>query len=241
VVRHAAAASDVEQRDDGVVGLDEALWGMLPRGRRRIVQGAARMVGDMMASREHSKSVVMRLLHLHRRLLPELASVWSLPEDSWPYLTIEEFRRVHREPGLLDQVGSRREQCLAAIDLPMPEHLDLSGATAVPWDASSRRAARGVSPGHVTGVVITSDTDDPPDDTPCVLVCASADADVAPILRLVDGVVTERGSEMSHIAILAREHGIPAVVGYTDAGRLKPGDLITIDGRSGEVHVEPAG
>jgi pyruvate,water dikinase len=62
---------------------------------------------------------------------------------------------------------------------------------------------------------------------------------VAPLLGFVDGVLTERGSEMSHIAILAREHRIPAVVGYADAGQLKPGDLITIDGGSGEVHVEP--
>jgi rifampicin phosphotransferase len=242
VVRHSSVATGQEPRNDGVLGLDEALWGMLPRGRRRIVQSTARVIGDMMTSREHSKSVVMRLLHLHRRVLPELAAAWSLPAGSWPYLTIEEFREVHREPGLLDLVGPRREQCLAAVDLPMPEHLDLSGATAVPWDADARRVARGVSPGRVTGVVITADSDDdPPEDTPCVLVCDSADADVAPLLGLVDGVITARGSEMSHIAILAREHRIPAVVGYADAGLLAPGDLITIDGRSGEVHVEPAG
>jgi phosphohistidine swiveling domain-containing protein len=241
VVRNSVAATGPEPDHDGVLGLDEALWGMLPRGRRRVVRSAARVVGDMMTSREHSKSVVMRLIHLHRRVLPELAAVWSLPEDAWPYLTIEEFREVHREPGALDLVGPRREQCLAAVDLPMPEHLDLSGGSPAPWDAGVRRAARGVSPGRVTGVVITSDADDPPDDAPCVLVCGSADADVAPLLRLVDGVVTMRGSEMSHIAILAREHGIPAVVGYADAGRLRPGDLITIDGKSGEVHVEPAG
>jgi phosphohistidine swiveling domain-containing protein len=239
VVRHRAPAGGLD-RNDGVLGPDEALWGMLAPGRRRVVQSVARMIGETMAAREHSKSVVMRLLHVHRRLLPELAAVWSVPADGWPYLTIEEFRRVHREPRLLARVAPRRAECQAAVEVPMPEHLDLSGATAVPWDSGARRPARGVSPGRVTGVVITPETDDPPEDVPCILVCASADADVAPMLGLVDGVVTERGSEMSHIAILAREHRIPAVVGYAGASGLRPGDLITIDGGSGEVHVEPA-
>nr|QLJ96936.1 hypothetical protein HZU44_18845 [Micromonospora carbonacea] len=240
VVRHSSPATGAGARPDGVLELDEALWGMLPPVRRRLVQGTARMIGDMMAAREHSKSVVMRLLHLHRRILPELAAAWRLPGGRWPYLTIEEFRRAHREPGLLEHAEQRREECLRAVDAPMPEHLDLTGAVGVPWGAEARRLARGVSPGRVTGVVVTS-ADDMPEDGPCVLVCASADADVAPLLGFVDGVLTQRGSEMSHIAILAREHRIPAVVGYADAAALRTGDMITIDGRSGDVHVEPAG
>ena len=239
-VRHTPTAAAAESRDEGIVGMDEALYGMLPPGKRRVVQAAARMVGEMMASREHSKSVVMRLLHLHRRILPELAAKWSVPEQVWPYLTIEEFRTAYRETGLLERAARRRDECLRAIELPMPENLDLSGTEAAPWDAGARRAARGVSPGRVTGVVITPQTQDIPDDVALILVCVSADADVAPLLRLADGVVTERGSAMSHIAILAREHRIPAVVGYADAALLKPGDLVTIDGGRGEVHAESA-
>ncbi|NEA24349.1 PEP-utilizing enzyme, partial [Actinomadura bangladeshensis] len=100
-------------------------------------------------------------------------------------------------------------------------------------------AGIGVSPGRVTGVVVRPPADEIPGDRPAILVCESADADVAPLLGLVGGVVTGRGSAMSHIAILAREHRVPAVVGHPGAAALRPGDLVTIDGTTGEVHAEP--
>jgi pyruvate,water dikinase len=121
----------------------------------------------------------------------------------------------------------------------MPEHLDLTGGTPRAWAPDSRPRARGVSPGRISGMVVFPDGDLPPGDVPVVLVCESADADVAPLLAFVGGVVTQRGSDMSHIAILAREHRIPAVVGSAIVPELKPGDIVTIDGSTGEVHAEP--
>ena len=54
------------------------------------------------------------------------------------------------------------------------------------------------------------------------------------------GVVTERGAVNSHAAILARALGIPLVIGVQDAcQRLRAGELVIVDGASGEVLVEP--
>ena len=52
------------------------------------------------------------------------------------------------------------------------------------------------------------------------------------------GIVTDRGGLLSHAAIVAREYGMPAVVGTSDATTMVPdGARVRIDGGSGEVQV----
>jgi pyruvate,water dikinase len=51
------------------------------------------------------------------------------------------------------------------------------------------------------------------------------------------GIVIEKGSVLSHTAIIGRELGIPTVVGIKDATRrIANGARIFIDGSTGEVH-----
>ena len=50
------------------------------------------------------------------------------------------------------------------------------------------------------------------------------------------GILVERGSLLSHSAIVARELGIPCVVGIADATQwVESGETLTLDGASGEV------
>jgi phosphotransferase system enzyme I (PtsI) len=59
-------------------------------------------------------------------------------------------------------------------------------------------------------------------------------------LKHVSGFVTDMGGKVSHTAILARSLGIPAVVGLNVATALiNGGDLLVMDGESGEVVVNP--
>ncbi|MBO3086267.1 PEP/pyruvate-binding domain-containing protein [Cellulomonas fengjieae] len=69
-----------------------------------------------------------------------------------------------------------------------------------------------------------------------ILVCPWTDPGWTPLLRLVAGVVTETGGALSHAAIVARERGIPAVLGVPGATTtLRDGTTITIDGDAGTV------
>ncbi|MBA3747487.1 MAG: hypothetical protein H0W96_08365, partial [Solirubrobacterales bacterium] len=76
-----------------------------------------------------------------------------------------------------------------------------------------------------------------------VLVIASTGPAINAVLSLVGALVTDRGGMLSHAAIVAREYGIPAVVGTGEATTLIPdGALVRVDGTAGSLAVlEPAG
>jgi pyruvate,water dikinase len=60
-----------------------------------------------------------------------------------------------------------------------------------------------------------------------------------PLFGVAAAVVTESGGPLSHCAIVAREYGIPAVVGAPDAtSRITTGQRITVDGSSGVVTID---
>jgi phosphohistidine swiveling domain-containing protein len=71
-----------------------------------------------------------------------------------------------------------------------------------------------------------------------ILVTRQTDPGWGPVFPLISGLVMERGGMLSHGAIIAREFGIPSVVGVKDATRLIPqGGRVRIDGNRGLVHV----
>ena len=73
-----------------------------------------------------------------------------------------------------------------------------------------------------------------------ILVTRITDISWTPIFPNAAAVVTDIGAPLSHAAIVARELGIPAVVGCQDATmRLKTGDRIRVDGSAGIVEIMP--
>ncbi|MFJ9390291.1 phosphoenolpyruvate--protein phosphotransferase [Nocardioides sp. NPDC101246] len=76
---------------------------------------------------------------------------------------------------------------------------------------------------------------------PCVLVAADlAPSDTAALdpARVV-ALVTERGGPTSHTAIIARQLGIPCLVGVAGATGIAPGTPVLVDGQAGIVDLEP--
>lgn len=75
-----------------------------------------------------------------------------------------------------------------------------------------------------------------------ILVASSTNIGWTPLFPRAAAVITDVGAPLSHAAIVARELGIPAVVGTSNGTvRLKTGDRVLVDGGQGTVHVlQPA-
>ncbi len=69
-----------------------------------------------------------------------------------------------------------------------------------------------------------------------ILIAPSTDLGWTPLFLTAAGLVMEMGGPMSHGAVVAREFGIPTVVGLSNATeRITDGQRITVDGSAGRV------
>lgn len=118
--------------------------------------------------------------------------------------------------------------------------IDNDLAPAIPEDEEGGINGIGAAAGVVTGTVrvlreMSEATDLKRGE---ILVCPVTTPAWGSLFPLVDGIITDAGGVLSHPAIIAREFGIPAVVGTgTATSRLKTGDLVRLDGATGRVDI----
>jgi pyruvate,water dikinase len=73
-----------------------------------------------------------------------------------------------------------------------------------------------------------------------ILVTAHTDPSWTPLFVAIAGLVTDVGGLMTHGAVIAREYGLPAVVGVVDATQLIPdGQRIRVHGTDGYIEILP--
>ncbi|WP_167041172.1 PEP/pyruvate-binding domain-containing protein [Salinibacterium sp. ZJ454] len=222
------------------------------RLRGVVVSAALRRTRAFAGLRELPKHLLVTALSTVRSELltvgAELAAAGRIdqPDDVF-FLDLTEAEQGlrgadQRGSDLRDRVAERRlayEQELRRRHIP---RVLLSDGTE-PEAAASAPAAEGAltgspaSAGSVTGparVIL-----DPvgahlePGD---ILVAPSTDPGWTPLFLTAGGLVMEMGGANSHGAVVAREYGIPAVVGVPDATtRLSTGQSITVDGSAGTV------
>jgi pyruvate,water dikinase len=71
-----------------------------------------------------------------------------------------------------------------------------------------------------------------------IVVCPSSNPSWTPLFAFAGGLITNTGGALSHAAVVAREFGLPAVVGTGDAtDRIADGRLVELDGSTGIVRL----
>ena len=176
------------------------------------------------------------------------------------YLRYNELRLLMADQGALDAkelVSDRRDAREEAAERRPPSWVGTATQTALdfPYNAlwgfpekfhagepATSGEVRGLaaSPGVVEGparFVASLDEFDQVRDGE-ILVCRMTNPAWVVLFTKIIGLVTEAGGAVSHPAVVAREFGIPAVVGTTNAGeRIKTGDRIRVNGSSGVVEI----
>ena len=191
--------------------------------------------------------MVREALRLRVRWVQELEArlAWELGQrlvahdaldhvDQVRCLDIESLELVVRD--LAVPVRDRLDECVPSHE-PLPARFQLSDrGRPVPVVDKHPHQGTGAGGGHNRGVVAQGDPAEAPDGA--VLVVSTLDSRIAPVLPRLHGLVAETGSVLAHLAILAREAGVPTVVGLSDATtRLTEGTVVEVDGASGSVTI----
>lgn len=173
------------------------------------------------------------------------AGVVDAPDDVY-FLTFEEFAETTRTREVdRDLIRQRREDFRSFAALTPPRVMTSEGETLngsyhrddVPDGALAGLAvSAGVVEGRARVILDVGDTHDlEPGD---ILVTNGTDPSWSPVFVAVAALVTEVGGLMTHGAVIAREYGLPAVVGVEGAThRLEDGSRIRVDGTRGWVEV----
>jgi pyruvate,water dikinase len=177
----------------------------------------------------------------------ELAAAGRLDtRDDVFFLDFAEARRGLEGAQLQDLAAGRREAYEAELGRRHIPRVMLSDGTepeALQGTGGAASAAAGVlsgtpaSAGTVTARArVILDPEGAHLEPGEILVAPSTDPGWTPLFLTAGGLVMEMGGPNSHGAVVAREYGIPAVVGVPDAtARIVTGDSITVDGAAGTV------
>ena len=226
----------------------------LPEGARK-AEETKRMIDRVRTFsgyREYPKyGIVNRYFIYKQALLKEAdrlveAGVLHDREDSF-YLTFQELAGVVRRRAADGALIARREQAFRSHQALTPPRVLTSEGEVVA--AAYRRDD--VPPGALVGLPVSAGTVEgrarvildmaqaelEPGD---ILVTAYTDPSWSPLFVAIDGLVTEVGGLMTHGAVIAREYGLPAVVGVEHATRLiRDGQRIRLNGTDGYVETLP--
>ncbi|MFC5138948.1 pyruvate, phosphate dikinase [Actinomycetospora rhizophila] len=138
--------------------------------------------------------------------------------------------------GLAEEGVIDRDTALARVGVEQAEALTAAAGADVDGVVLARGTAAG--PGVAVGLVVTDPDDalDADEDEPVVLVRPHTAPDDVPAMYASVAVVTEHGGTTSHAALVAREAGLPCVVGCGE-GTLAAlaGRRVTVDGARGVV------
>lgn len=153
--------------------------------------------------------------------------------DEIRWLSLDELPAViDGRLGLLD-IGDRIPQVMVP---PLPARFRVAMDGRIVTDRSRREGANtGVSVGRAEGRCVHDPGSIQAGE---ILVVRTLDPSLAAVLPRIAGLIAETGSPLSHLAILAREFGVPAVVNVEGALALyPPGTSVVIDGTTGEIGI----
>lgn len=200
--------------------------------------------------REYPKySMINRYFVYRQALLAEAgrlvqAGVLAEPEDIF-FLRFDDLQEAVRTHAVdTDLIRQRKEDFASYEKLTPPRVITSDGEVITgeyrrddlaPGALAGLPVAAGAIEGRARVILDMAEAHVEPGD---ILVTAYTDPSWTPLFVTIGGLVTEVGGMMTHGSVIAREYGLPAVVGVVDATRLiRDGQRIRVHGTEGYVEV----
>jgi pyruvate,water dikinase len=202
--------------------------------------------------REAPKFFAIRMMGILRQGLLRCGQAFTStrllekPDDLF-FLHIDELKEIAAQKQVTlehrERIAARRAAQAREAQRRQIPHLLLSDGTAyyggMPANGAAANVIVGspVSPGTVEGTVhVVLDPNSTQLAPGEILVCPATDPAWTPLFLSAGGLIMEVGGMMTHGSVVAREYGIPAVVGIEQATtRLKTGQRVRVDGSTGNV------
>jgi pyruvate,water dikinase len=224
----------------------------LPDGEQKVKETKRMidLVRNFAGYREYPKyGIVNRYFVYKQALLKEaerLVQVGVIREkEDIYYLTFEEFREVVRTNKLDYQIISKRKDEYKIYEKLTPPRVMTSDGEII----AGKYKRENLPTGAIVGLAVSSgviegrarvilNMEDAELEDGDILVTSFTDPSWTPLFVSIKGLVTEVGGLMTHGAVIAREYGLPAVVGVENATKLiKDGQRIRVNGTEGYVEI----
>jgi pyruvate,water dikinase len=242
----------------------DAMWGrlapVLGAKREQAVRRQIDAMSETCVAREATRSELTRVISVIRELFLRAGEISGLGDGVF-FLSVEElfdvltgddrvteniparratYQRYRDLPSLPNWIRGRFDPFLWASDPNRRTDLFDAQSPLAPLDHSRVVGGKPGSSGRAEGVVRRIDSPDQGEQLQAgeILVTSTTNIGWTPLFPRAAAIVTDIGGALSHAAIVARELGIPAVVGCGDATmHLRTGDRVRVDGGRGVVEI----
>jgi phosphoenolpyruvate synthase/pyruvate phosphate dikinase len=251
---HASARKFEQGRQEALAKEQELVDRLkqLPDGEQKATE-TKRMIDllrNFIGYREYPKyGMVNRYFVYKQALLKEAeqlvqANVLHAKEDSY-YLTFQELHEVVRTHTLDPQIVNKRKDEHKFYEKLAPPRVITSDGEIVTGEYKRANlparaivglpVSSGVIEGRARVILHIEDANLEDGD---ILVTTFTDPSWTPLFVSIKGLVTEVGGLMTHGAVIAREYGLPAVIGVENATKLiKDGERIRVNGTEGYIEI----
>lgn len=224
----------------------------LPDGEQKAAETKRmiRLVRDLSGYREYPKYEIVSRYFIYKqallRLAAELAQKGILQEtEDLFYLNFEELQELVRTGKSDHQLIHKRKQDFKFFEKLSPPRVITSDGETV----TGKYNRDDLPPGAIPGIAVSSGIiegrarvimkmEDAILGNDDILVTTFTDPSWTPLFVAIKGLVTEVGGLMTHGSVIAREYGLPAVVGVNNVTKLiKDGQQIRVNGTDGYIEI----
>lgn len=207
----------------------------ISRLNRSRIYGIVRLIVDTLAVRYLEQGVIAKTEDIYYLTVDEMLSLASAPQD------------------MTKTVEMRREQYKLFSELPPYTRLIFSGSEFDKSHVCVNSYKRTPSENELHGVpcsggiaegeaLVVTNVNEIGDVRDKILITKMTDPGWVFLLTTAKGVISEKGSLLSHTAIISRELGIPSIVGIKDLMlTVRSGDQIRMDGDTGKIEIVKRG